>query len=140
MALPITGALTALDLKSEFRGSLPIRLNDFYSGGALVPASILGSVIPAAGQISFADFRGKLFPSLSGQTQWAFDKTALLGTTISNPASDGNGTVVFRTASSTQHFTYRSTDGGRSFSRVSQIGEEDDVTNKRCSAPCTNWR
>ncbi len=119
MALPTLGAISFEDIRNEFGGVQPTLINQFYAGGAHVPAYSVGaSAIPVSGKIALGDFRGKTFPSLSRNTSWAFDTTVLLGTTISNPASDGAGTVVFRTSSGSQHFTYRSTDFGRSFHRV----------------------
>lgn len=40
MVLSSTGQITFLDLKNEFGGTTPVKMNDYYSGGLLVAASV----------------------------------------------------------------------------------------------------
>lgn len=52
-----TGTITMTDIQTEFGGSNPIGLNEYYAGGAYVPAGTAG--VPSSGAISMNDLRGK---------------------------------------------------------------------------------
>ena len=59
MAVPSTN--TSLnDIQTEFGGSNPISISEYYSGGPLVPAGspAPNGPIPSSGQISIGEFRG----------------------------------------------------------------------------------
>ena len=43
MALPASGALTLNDIQTEFGGSNPIGINEYYAGGGLVPSGTSGT-------------------------------------------------------------------------------------------------
>ena len=58
MALPSSGVLTLDDIQTEFGGTNPIDLSDYYRGGGLVPDSAGNSSIPTSGAISVSDFYG----------------------------------------------------------------------------------
>jgi hypothetical protein len=60
MALPSSGPLTFADIQTEFGGSNPIGLNEYYAGGANVPAGTSGTygAVPSSGQISVQNFYG----------------------------------------------------------------------------------
>ena len=58
MALPSSGVLTLNDIQTEFGGTNPIDLSDYYRGGGLVPNSAGNSAIPTSGAISVSDFYG----------------------------------------------------------------------------------
>lgn len=60
MALPSSGALTLADIQTEFGGSNPISLNEYYAGGAYVPAGTSGTngAVPSSGTISIWNFYG----------------------------------------------------------------------------------
>jgi hypothetical protein len=58
MALPSSGVLTLNDIQTEFGGTNPIDLSDYYRGGGLVPDSGLNAAIPTSGVISVSDFYG----------------------------------------------------------------------------------
>ena len=58
MALPSSGVLTLDDIQTEFGGTNPIDLSDYYRGGGLVPNSALNAAIPTSGAISVGDFYG----------------------------------------------------------------------------------
>ena len=59
MALPNSGSLSLSQIQSEFGGSNPIGLNEYYRGGSLVPAHGNTTGIPSSGQISMSQFYGK---------------------------------------------------------------------------------
>ncbi len=58
MALPSSGVLTLNDIQTEFGGTNPIDLSDYYRGGGLVPDSGPNAAIPTSGAISVSDFYG----------------------------------------------------------------------------------
>ena len=60
MTLPASGPLTFTDIQTEFGGTNPIALNEYYAGGGLVPAGTSGTygAVPTSGQISVQNFYG----------------------------------------------------------------------------------
>lgn len=60
MALPSSGALSLSDIQTEFGGSNPISLNEYYAGGGLVPSGTTGTngAVPSSGAISINNFYG----------------------------------------------------------------------------------
>lgn len=56
MVLQTTGPINLLNIQSEFGGTSPISISEYYRGSGLVPNGSLG--IPASGAISFANFYG----------------------------------------------------------------------------------
>ena len=60
MALPTSGPLSLTDLQTEFGGSNPISLSEYYAGGPYVPSGASGTngPIPSSGAISISDFYG----------------------------------------------------------------------------------
>ena len=72
MALPASGTITLDDLQTEFGGSNPISLSEYYRGGSLVPDTATNSGVPTSGAISLDDFYG----AAAGSTL----KTVTIGT------------------------------------------------------------
>lgn len=60
MALPTSGTLTLADIQTEFGGSNPISLSEYYAGGSYVPAGASGTngAVPSSGTISISNFYG----------------------------------------------------------------------------------
>jgi hypothetical protein len=60
MALPASGPLTLANIQTEFGGSNPISLSEYYAGGSLVPAGTTGTygAVPSSGAISIRNFYG----------------------------------------------------------------------------------
>jgi len=60
MALPSSGPLALTDIQTEFGGSNPIGLNEYYAGGAYVAAGTSGTygAVPSSGAISIQNFYG----------------------------------------------------------------------------------
>lgn len=56
MPLPSSGPISLANIQTEFGGSNPIGLNEYYRGGGLVPASV--TAVPASGGISLSNFYG----------------------------------------------------------------------------------
>ena len=60
MTLPSSGPLSLADIQTEFGGSNPISLSEYYAGGAYVPAGTSGTngPVPSSGTISISNFYG----------------------------------------------------------------------------------
>lgn len=58
MALQSSGAITMAQIQTEFGGSNPISINEYYRGGSNVPDTGTNSGIPTSGTIDMADFYG----------------------------------------------------------------------------------
>jgi hypothetical protein len=60
MPLPTSGPLSLNDIQTEFGGTNPIGLNEYYAGGGLVPAGTSGTfgAVPSSGAISIQNFYG----------------------------------------------------------------------------------
>ena len=60
MAIPSTGAISLNTIQTEFGGTNPISINEYYAGGTNVPAGTSGTngAVPSSGQISFNSFYG----------------------------------------------------------------------------------
>tara|TARA_E500000331_G_scaffold358220_1_gene423480 strand:+ start:12303 stop:14666 length:2364 start_codon:yes stop_codon:yes gene_type:complete len=57
-ALQSSGAISINDLATEFGGSAPHALNEYFKGGTLVPNISINSGVPTSGVISLDDFYG----------------------------------------------------------------------------------
>ena len=60
MPLPSSGPLTLAQIQTEFGGTNPISLSEYYAGGANVPAGTTGTfgAVPSSGAISIRNFYG----------------------------------------------------------------------------------
>lgn len=60
MALPSSGPLSLSDIQTEFGGSNPISLSEYYAGGTYVPPGTTGTngAVPSSGAISINSFYG----------------------------------------------------------------------------------
>lgn len=58
MALPASGPLAFTNIQTEFGGTNPIGLNEYYRGGPFVPASTSTATIPTSGTIAANNFYG----------------------------------------------------------------------------------
>lgn len=74
MALPSSGPLALSDIQTEFGGSNPIGLNEYYAGGSYVPAGTTGTygAVPSSGTISIQQFYGTSNYTGSWITQFTF--------------------------------------------------------------------
>lgn len=86
MALQSSGAISLANIQSEFGGSNPISMNEYYRGGGLVPSSV--TAVPASGAIDMADFYGTSNVSPISTTNFA------------RLSSSGNSTYITRTVTS----------------------------------------
>ena len=60
MAIPASGPISLITIQTEFGGSAPTSLNEYYAGGAYVPAGTSGTygAVPSSGEISLRNFYG----------------------------------------------------------------------------------
>ena len=84
MALPTSGVLDLSDIQTEFGGSNPISLSEYYAGGLYVPSGTSGTngAVPTSGEIAVSDFYG---------TQSAFVVTVTEGTDVVNGSDTAYG-------------------------------------------------
>lgn len=78
MAIPSSGAISLSTIQTEFGGSNPIGLNEYYAGGANVPAGTSGTygAVPSSGTISIRNFYGTSNVVISITDQSIFDLDA----------------------------------------------------------------
>ena len=60
MAIPSSGPITLTDIQTEFGGTNPIGLSEYYAGGGLVPTGTIGTygAVPSSGAIALRNFYG----------------------------------------------------------------------------------
>lgn len=60
MTLPSSGALTLANVQTEFGGSNPVSLGEYYAGGSYVPSGTSGTygAVPSSGAIGIRNFYG----------------------------------------------------------------------------------
>jgi hypothetical protein len=58
MALPPSGTLSLANIQTEFGGTNPISLSEYYRNGGLVPNAAQNASIPTSGAISIGNFYG----------------------------------------------------------------------------------
>lgn len=120
-ALQSSGAITLAQIQTEFGGSNPISMSEYYRGGSYVPSHSGTTGIPGSGQISMNQFYGKQDESpvpstwsatigtgssvLFGTNSYGYstnifvygtisDTTPHVGTSINGVNSTTNGTVI----------------------------------------------
>lgn len=60
MTITTSGSLAMSAIQSEFGGTNPISMSEYYAGGALVPSGVSGvnGAIPSSGQVSMSKYYG----------------------------------------------------------------------------------
>lgn len=58
MPIPDTGTVSLADIQTEFGGSNPISMGEYYKGGGIVQNNAANTDIPSSGTIDINDFRG----------------------------------------------------------------------------------
>jgi hypothetical protein len=92
MPLPSSGTLTLGQLQTEFGGTNPVGINEYYRGGALVPNTPSNVNVPTSGTISLANFysASKQLGFLNLISQASGDTS-----TRTNPVVDTSGNVYW---------------------------------------------
>lgn len=96
MPLPSSGPLSLNDIQTEFGGTNPISLSEYYAGGANVPAGTTGTygAVPSSGAISIRNFYGTSKATFRLDTNTYTDTTFDPGTAGVTLAINSNGTLV----------------------------------------------
>lgn len=91
MALPSSGALTLSNIQTEFGGSNPIQLNEYYAGGSYVAAGTIGTYgsVPSSGAIGIRNFYGT-----SNITAFSYNFSGLSGATNTTPFGNSYASVL----------------------------------------------
>jgi len=108
MALPISGAISFTDIQTEFGGTNPIGLNEYYRGGGLVPNTPANTSIPTTGAISLSDFYGGSVLTISTHTVTIGTYTSGTKGIPSYGYDDGTITSGIPTYGSLDDYTYGS--------------------------------
>lgn len=105
MALPSSGPLSLADIQTEFGGSNPIGLSEYYAGGSRVPSGTTGTygAVPSSGAISILNFYGtSALPPLVGQTSpssvsatSSASQNMTTGSTTASIVSGGTGPYTY---------------------------------------------
>jgi len=98
MAVTSSAPIDIGDLVTEFGGSAPHSLTEYYRGGSLVPNTTANNSVPTSGAISLTDFFG------ATATSGTNDRTLTIG----------SGNIGFLTA-----FGFESTNAGFGFGAIS---------------------
>jgi hypothetical protein len=121
MTIPSSGPVSLSDIQTEFGGSNPISLSEYYvSGGIINPGVFAPNGIPSSGAISLEDFRGaEATHQYINQGSANFTFNAKVGFSIDyfngfltatlgywNNGQQGGGSSVLIQATSTNRDTY----------------------------------
>jgi len=90
MAIPSSGPLSLTTIQTEFGGTNPIGLSEYYAGGGLVPSGTTGTfgAVPSSGTISIQNFYGTSnVYAINNSLRFRSSASAYLNRT---PASAGN--------------------------------------------------
>jgi hypothetical protein len=103
MALPSSGPLSLNDIQTEFGGSNPISLNEYYAGGSFVAAGTSGTygAVPSSGTISIQNFYGTT--AFTPRVVWAGGEPLTDVMDYVNPSTTGNA-VSFGTLSPSRFY------------------------------------
>jgi hypothetical protein len=93
MALPLTGPISLTDIQTEFGGTNPVSLSEYYKGGTYVLSTDYAPNVPTSGTIKLSDFYGARKTTLTTVTYTATgDNIFIAPATIA-----GNLTIVSMT-------------------------------------------
>jgi mucin-19 len=84
MALPLAGTISLQDIQTEFGGSNPLGLNEYYKGGAYVSETDYAPNVPTSGPISLSDFYGAAKTTLYTYS-YGSDAAIILPNTFRSP-------------------------------------------------------
>lgn len=102
MPIPSTGALALSAVQTEFGGSNPISLSEYYAGGTYVAAGTSGTngAVPASGAISVSKFYGTTAVSLALSDVFVTATRVASGTAVALYELRSTGDI-FRTVNTT---------------------------------------
>lgn len=125
MPTPSTGAISLNDIQTEFGGSAPTSINEYYAGGSLVYSGSQGinGAIPSSGQISFSQFRGTIKAGQQAYTSggtytWVAPTGVYNVSVVAVGASAGGGSVTASGGGGLGYLNNYSVTPGNSYSVV----------------------
>lgn len=104
MALPASGAISLQAIQTEFGGTNPISISEYYRGGANVPSNSSTLDIPTSGTISLNQFHGAAdtvaptinpTPNPTNTSDSGSTISATVSATTALTPSGGNGTYTY---------------------------------------------
>jgi len=107
MVLPSSGPISLGQIQTEFGGSNPISISEYYNGGIYVTNNVtaLAPNVPSSGPIKFSDFYGaaKLFDvtfsmSRDANNQNSFYFNSAVGIVTATLGSNGIGSTTLKVA------------------------------------------
>lgn len=113
----VYGTINLSSIQTEFGGSNPISLSEYYAGGSYVPSGTVGypngvsTVIPSSGQISVSNFIGatnKFYYTISSNTADVNLRTSAL-------SAGWNGTAPLYVTINSNTFVYSTTTSAAAF-------------------------
>jgi hypothetical protein len=103
MPLQSSGAISLANVQTEFGGSNPIGINEYYRGGSYVASSVSG--VPASGTISLNNFYGKsAVAAFAGFTQYVFGNRQVSGSQYSTTDNFSGNIITPGAGNSPQTF------------------------------------
>lgn len=95
MPIPSSGALAFSTIQTEFGGSNPISLSEYYAGGARVPSGTTGTngAVPTSGAIAVSKFYGTTAESVSISNVSIFASRVASGTAIARYTLQSSGDI-----------------------------------------------
>jgi hypothetical protein len=114
MPLPASGPLSLTNIQTEFGGTNPIGMNEYYAGGGLVPAGTTGTfgAVPSSGALSVQNFYGtsQFVPVYIEDvfSTWIYTGTGATQTITNGINLSGNGGLVWtkRRSGAYDHYLY----------------------------------
>jgi hypothetical protein len=83
MALPASGTISLGAIQTEFGGSNPIGLSEYYQGGSIIGAGVYPNTIPTSGAIQLDDFyNGKSQHPYAGASSSTYQYNACMGYSV----------------------------------------------------------
>lgn len=83
MPLPSSGSISLNAIQTEFGGTNPISLSEYYQGGSLIGAGVYPNTIPTSGVIQLDDFyNAKATHAYAGASSSQYTYSAIMGYSI----------------------------------------------------------
>lgn len=132
MAIPSSGPISLDDIQTEFGGTNPISLSEYYAGGSLVASGTTGDSgpIPTSGEISIGEFYGSanrvtinlsnagtaskqnIYTLASADPTYSAGITDVVYTNSGTLTSDSTGTAALQTGAFTSGDTVKIVNSG----------------------------
>lgn len=115
MAIPASGTLTLQQIATEFGGTQPISLNQYYRGGSLVPNIPANIAVPTSGLITMGNFYGTTHAFVFTPTIASNTANYNLGTAATAAGWDGVLPIISTITINSGIYVYSSTTATAAF-------------------------